>query len=154
MVVVGSMSGIIIGGAGDRAPGMFGGACRRAVPRSSSDVQFDKNSPLGKLQDLGTKLEESNKKMEAAQKSGDTNAQAAAAIESLGTLLGGGKRVDPISIDELKPFVPDTFAGLPRQQQQRREDRDGRRSWCRRRKRPTATAPAKTSGSRSPTRAA
>jgi hypothetical protein len=77
-------------------------------------VQFDKNSPLGKLQDLGNKLEESNKKIEAAQKSGDTNAQAAAAIDALGTLLGGGKRVDPIGIDELKPFVPDTFAGLSR----------------------------------------
>jgi len=50
--------------------------------------------------------------MEAAQKSGDANAQAAAAIETLGTLLGGGKHVDPISIEELKPFVPATFAGL------------------------------------------
>jgi hypothetical protein len=69
---------------------------------------------MGKLQALGQKLEESNKKMEAAQKSGDTNAQIAAATESLGTLLGGGKRVDPISIDQLKPFAPDTFAGLPK----------------------------------------
>jgi hypothetical protein len=59
-------------------------------------------------------MEESNKKMEAAQKSGDQGAQAAAAIESLGTLFGGGKRVDPIAIDQLKPFVPDTFAGLPK----------------------------------------
>jgi hypothetical protein len=57
-------------------------------------------------------MEESTKKMEAAQKSGDANAQAAAAFEGLGTLLGGGKRVDPVSIDQLKPFIPDTFAGL------------------------------------------
>jgi len=35
-------------------------------------------------------------------------------MESLGTLLGGGRRVDPISIDQLKPFVPDMFAGLPK----------------------------------------
>ena len=69
---------------------------------------------MGKLQDLGKKLEESNKKMEAAQKSGDDKAQAAAAIEGLGTLLGGGKRVDPIAIDQLKPFVPENFAGLPK----------------------------------------
>ena len=39
---------------------------------------------------------------------------AAAALEGLGTLLGGGKHVDPIAISELKPFVPSTFAGLPR----------------------------------------
>jgi len=112
MVVVGSVGGMITAGTA-MSTGMFVALSSRSSS-SSRDVQFDKNSPLGKLQDLGAKLEESNKKMEAAQKSGDANAQAAAAIESLGTLLGGGKRVDPISIDELKPFVPDTFAGLPR----------------------------------------
>jgi len=95
--------------------GMIGaGALSGAAARPSSDVQFDKNSPLGKLQELGNKLEESNKKMDAAQKSGDGKAQAAAAFESLGTLLGGGKRVDPVSIDQLKTFVPESFAGLPK----------------------------------------
>ena len=29
-----------------------------------------------------------------------------------GRLFGGGKRVDPIGIDQLKPFVPTTFAGI------------------------------------------
>ena len=52
--------------------------------------------------------------MEAAQKSGDSAAQASAALEGLGTLLGGGKRVEPMGIDQLKPFVPESFAGLPR----------------------------------------
>jgi hypothetical protein len=109
--VVTLASGIVIGGAALGTGMMGGGLSGRS---SSSDVQFDKNSPLGKLQDLGNKLEQSNKKMEAAEKAGDTNAQAAAAIDALGTLLGGGKRVDPIGIDDLKPFVPDTFAGLSR----------------------------------------
>ena len=95
--------------------GMVGaGALSGAATRPSSDVQFDKNSPMGKLQELGQKLEESNKKMEAAQKSGDQKAQAAAAVESLGTLFGGGKRVDPVGIDQLKTFVPASFAGLPK----------------------------------------
>jgi hypothetical protein len=67
---------------------------------------------MGKLQALGAKLEESNKKMEAAQKSGDQKAQATAALEGLGTLFGGGKRVDPVAIDQLKAFVPESFAGL------------------------------------------
>jgi hypothetical protein len=52
--------------------------------------------------------------MESAQKTGDQGAQVSAALEGLGTLLGGGRRVDPIAIDQLKPFVPDTFAGLPK----------------------------------------
>jgi hypothetical protein len=69
---------------------------------------------MGRLEQLGAKLEESNKKMEAAEKKGDSGAQVSAAMEGLGALLGGGKRVDPIAIDQLKPFVPDTFMGLPK----------------------------------------
>ena len=107
-VVVGSI-GAVIAGAGAIGAGALGGTAAR---RSSGEIQFDKNSPMGKLQDLGKKLEESNKKMEAAQKSGDQNATAAAAMESLGTLLGGGKRVDPVAIDQLKVFVPENLAGL------------------------------------------
>jgi hypothetical protein len=103
-----AVGGLIVGGAAVGS-GIMGASLGRS---SSSDVQFSKDSSLGKLQALGDKLEQSNKKIEAAQKSGDANAQAAAAIESLGTLLGGGKRVDPIGIDAIKPFVPETFAGL------------------------------------------
>ena len=109
-VVIGSITSALSFGARGGA-GMFGGLT--GAP-SSSEPTFDKNSPLGKLEEFGKKMEESGKKMEAAQKSGDANATAAAAIETLGTLFGGGKRVDPISIDELKPFVPETLAGLPR----------------------------------------
>jgi hypothetical protein len=69
---------------------------------------------MSKLQQLGKSLEESANKMDAAEKSGDQAAQMAAAMEGLGTLLGGGRRVDPIDVEQLKPFVPETFAGLPR----------------------------------------
>jgi hypothetical protein len=94
--------------AGAPAGGAFG------APPASSTVQYDPNSPMGKLQALGAKMDESSKKMEAAEKRGDQGAQVSAAMEGLGALLGGGKRVDPIPIDQLKPFVPDTFAGLPK----------------------------------------
>src|SRR6185503_5349993 len=60
MVVVGSVGGLITAGTA-MSTGMFGALSSRSSS-SSSDVQFDKNSPLGKLQDLGAKLEESNKK--------------------------------------------------------------------------------------------
>jgi hypothetical protein len=98
--------GAMVVGAGMVGPG--------ALSSSSEDAKFDKDSPMGKLDALGKKLEESNKKMAAAGKSGDPNAQAAAAMEGLGALLGGGKRVDPIGIDQLKPLVPETFGGLPK----------------------------------------
>jgi len=97
MLAAGSLKGFSHLGAGSSAPGQ---------------VQFDKDSPLGRLQAMGEAMKESNKKMEEAQKSGDPNAQAQAAMQGLGALLGGGKRVDPIGIDQLKPFIPETFAGL------------------------------------------
>jgi hypothetical protein len=105
-IVITAVSAMVAGA------GMMGAGALGARAGSGSDVQFDKNSPMGKLQDLGNKLDESAKKMEAAEKSGDGKAQAAAAFEGLGALLGGGKRVDPIGIDQLKTFVPESFAGF------------------------------------------
>jgi hypothetical protein len=80
----------------------------------AATAQVDPNSPLGKLESFGKAMDESAKKMEAAQKSGDPNAQVNAALEGLGTLFGGGRRVDPIDIDQLKTFVPETFGGMPK----------------------------------------
>jgi hypothetical protein len=93
---------------------IFGSAAmyRAGAGASIEEPQFDPDSPLGKLEQLGRSLEKSGEKMEAARKRGDTTAETSAAFESLGTLLGGGKRVEPVSIDQIRPFVPDTFAGL------------------------------------------
>jgi hypothetical protein len=113
-VVIAAIGGTVAGA----GAGMLGARALSGLPQAGvsapAPVQFDKDSPLGKLQDLGKAMADSNKKMEAAQKAGDPNAQAAAALEGLGALLGGGKRVDPIGIDQLKPFLPATFAGLPK----------------------------------------
>jgi Yip1 domain len=109
LIGAGALGGLTSGVGG---VGGLGGVTRGSGP--ASEVQYSKDSALGKLQELGKKMEESNKKMEAAQKRGDQSAAAAAAVEGLGTLLGGGRRVDPIGIDQLKPFVPENFAGLPK----------------------------------------
>jgi len=110
-MVLGGISAMFAGAGMLGAHALGAGVLGGATP-ASSEVQFDKNSPMGKLQTLGNKLDESTKKMEAAQKSGDQKAQAAAAFEGLGAILGGGNRVDPIGIDQLKTFVPPNFAGL------------------------------------------
>lgn len=109
MFVIGVVTAAITG-IGAYSAGRFAGL--GGSPAATAKV--DPNSPLGKLESFGKAMDESAKKMEAAQKSGDPNAQATAALEGLGTLLGAGKRVDPVGIDQLKPFVPDTFAGLPK----------------------------------------
>lgn len=106
--IVAAISAIVIGGAM-----LTSGALSASNSSSSSStVQYDKNSPMGKLQEIAKAAEDSSKKMEAAAKSGDANAQANAAMEGLGALLGGGKRVDPVDIEQLKPLVPDTLAGM------------------------------------------
>jgi len=80
----------------------------------SPSVRFDKDSPVGKLDDFARKMEAQSKKIEEAQKSGDPNKQMEAALGALGTALSGGKAVEPVQVDALKPFVPEKFAGLPR----------------------------------------
>jgi hypothetical protein len=89
----------------------------------SSTITYEKDSAMAKLDALGKKVEEANKKMEAAQKSGDPNKQAEAAMAALGAVLSGGKGVEPVTLDKLTPLVPDKFAGLARTDM--RTDRSG-----------------------------
>lgn len=105
-VVIGVIGGLMVG-AGTPGRGMMG---MGPGPAAS----FDRDSPMGKLDEFGRKMEEANKRMDEAQKSGDPNKQMEAALGALGTALSGGKGVDPVQVDQLKPFVPETFAGLPR----------------------------------------
>ena len=104
-VIMSVITGVIVG-AGSMASGAMSGGS------SGAEVSFAKDSAMGKLAAMGKKMEESGKAMEAAQKGGDEKAQMAAAAAAMGTLFSGGKKIDPLSIEQLKPFVPDTFAGL------------------------------------------
>lgn len=108
-IIIGSVAALI-GGMGMMATGGMAGAMR---DRGSS-LTIDKDSALGKLDAFSKKLEAAGKKAEVAEKKGDQAGQMAAAGEVLGTLLGGGKKVEPVNIEILKAFVPETFAGLPK----------------------------------------
>lgn len=102
----------LVGGSmmGGFAPG---GAIHLGNSRSG-DVTIDTDSALGKLAAIGQKAQEAGKKMEQAQKTGDANAQAQAAGQVMGAILGGGDQVEALAPDMLKPFVPETLAGLKR----------------------------------------
>ncbi len=101
-LVIAAVGGIFVGAGMTGSNALLGSMhSETAAP----EMQLDKNSPLGKLQEMG-------QKMEAAQKSGDVNAQAKASVAMLGTLMGGGKHVDPLSVEQIKSFIPDAFAGL------------------------------------------
>ena len=111
VVIVAIIAGMVIGMVGGliTAPAMMGmGAA------TSRGMTYDRDSPMGKLDDFGKKMEEAGKRMEEAQKSGDAKKQMEAAMGALGTALSGGKGVEPVQVDALKPFVPEKFAGLNR----------------------------------------
>lgn len=79
------------------------------------DVQFDEDSALGKMQQWGKEMEAANKKLEAAQQSGDQAAQEEALKAVFGAALsGGGGQVESLAPDRLKAFVPERLGGLKR----------------------------------------
>lgn len=84
-------------------------------------IHMGRNSPsietsaaMGELAKMGEKMAEAGKKMESAQKSGDTQAQMSAATEALGAALGGDTKVEVVDMAKLKALLPETLAGLKR----------------------------------------
>lgn len=108
---VGAATGI---GAGMLGAGMAGAARGVTAAQSGGGVTVDDNSPLGKLAAIGRQAEAAGKQMDAAQKAGDTNAQADAAKAMVAATLGGGTRVEALAPDRLKAFIPDSIGGLKR----------------------------------------
>jgi Yip1 domain len=94
--------------------GGFGGMNSMSSYSDPGSVTVDRNSAIGALAAMGQRAAEAGKKMDAAQKSGDANAQAAAAGAVLGAVLGGGDQVESLTPDMLKPFLPETLGGIPR----------------------------------------
>ncbi|MGB0127292.1 MAG: hypothetical protein WBP72_06600, partial [Rhodocyclaceae bacterium] len=96
-------------------------------PAIGGGARLDPSSPAGavlgglagkdgedQIEAMTRKMEEASKKMEAAQKSGDTAAAAAAAGETLGALMSGGRKGEPVDFRELKALLPQELAGLRR----------------------------------------
>lgn len=113
MLFVGSIVGTsMLGAAGSGFH--VGSNSSISLDGSGSSVSVDKNSALGALVAMGQNAQKAGQQMEAAQKSGDANAQAQAAGQMLGTVLGGGSQVEALAPDAIKAFVPDTLAGMKR----------------------------------------
>lgn len=108
IIVAAIVLSLVLGMIGGLLGGMGGMGYRGAM---GAAVQSD--ARMAKLDEMGRKMEEASKRMEAAQKSGDPAKQMEAAMGALGTALSGGKSVEPVQLDALKPMLPQTFAGLP-----------------------------------------
>ncbi len=111
-ILVGWTVGIIVGHVA--GPGSMMQGTGDATFEDSGDVRFDANSPLGKLAQLGKRAEEASRKLESAQQSGDSEAQNQAMREMVGAVLGGGAQVESLAPERIKPFVPETLAGIAR----------------------------------------
>lgn len=111
-IVVGAVIGVVVGSVA--GVGSMMGGTTYSSSSGDDDVQFDEDSALGKMQKWGEEMEAANKKLEAAQKSGDRAAQEDAMKAVFGAALGGGQQVESLSPDRLKSFVPEELAGLNR----------------------------------------
>lgn len=109
-IILGFVIGMIAAGATGVSSMMRGNA---PFSVSDNDVTFDKDSSLGKLEQWSKSVEQASKQMEAAQKSGDQQAQADAMKAMMGAAFGGGQ-VESLAPDRLKGFLPDSLAGLSR----------------------------------------
>jgi hypothetical protein len=108
MVVFGTVVGVVgtMGmGAGRLASGFGGGGL---ASNSGSPVVSER------INQMSAQIEAANQQMQAAQKSGDSQAQVAAAANVLAAVTSGGQQVDPVDQNLLKGMLPDTVAGLPR----------------------------------------
>ena len=93
---------------------MRGPTFSSSSPSSDSDVKFDEDSSLGKMEKWSKEVEAASKKLEEAQKSGDQAAQQEALKTMMGAAFSGGQQVESLAPDRLKAFVPDELGGLSR----------------------------------------
>src|SRR5690606_29891817 len=94
-IILGWIIALVVGGIAGTGAALSGAS---TIGSSSSDnVSIDSDSPLGKLAALGASMEAAGKQMEAAQKSGDTEAQGEAVGKMMGAMFGGGAQVEALA---------------------------------------------------------
>jgi hypothetical protein len=116
-IVVGWILAIVVGAIAGLGLGFGHGITGFSPPaytRHSGD--FAAGSTGAALQAWSQKMADATKQMDAAQKSGDSSAQANAVGQMIGAAVGSGGKVEALPPDRMKPFVPDTIAGLKRTQ--------------------------------------
>jgi hypothetical protein len=85
------------------------------VTGSNGDsVTINSDSALGKLAAMGQRAERASKELEAAQKSGDSQAQSAAMGKMMGAVAGANGNVEALAPDQIKAFLPDSLGSLKR----------------------------------------
>jgi hypothetical protein len=113
--VIGLVVGAVqrIGGFSPFGTAGFPGA---AAPGYHQPGSFEQGSAGAALQNWANSVDKASKQVDAAAKTGDSNAQANAVGAMLGAALGSGGKVESLAPDRIKPFIPDSLDGLSRTQ--------------------------------------
>ncbi|MGA2860268.1 MAG: Yip1 family protein [Steroidobacteraceae bacterium] len=116
-IIIGWVLALIVGSVAGLGLGIGRGLTGFSAPgysRPSGD--FAPGTTGAALQAWTKKMADASKQVEAAQKSGDPNAQANAVGQMIGAAVGSGGKVESLAPDQLKPFLPDAMEGLKRTQ--------------------------------------
>lgn len=112
-IVLGWIVGLIVAGVAGTGAMMAGGMQGVDLGNRGGQVSVDEDSSLGQLAAWSKKMEAAGQQMEAAQKSGDADAQGKALGAVMGAAMGSGE-VEALAPDMLKPFLPESLAGFNR----------------------------------------
>lgn len=119
-IVIGAVSSLFMRAGGFGFGGVGAAAIAGAETSSMGDVTIkgpDGSAVTldgGGLSDMAKRMEEAGKRMEAAQKSGDSAAAGKAMGEILGAVTGNSGNTTPIASDALKAMLPEALGDLPR----------------------------------------
>lgn len=96
--------------------GTLGGAAvtGASLENRDSEVTVENNSALGQLAAIGERADRASRQLDAAQKSGDSNATSAAMGSMLGAMSGSGGPIEALAPEQIKTFLPDTLGDLQR----------------------------------------
>ena len=114
VVVCAVVLSMIFGALSGAVSGFGHGMAGRPQMGAATTTESTGNPALDQLQKMGAQMEAANKKMEAAQQSGNPKAQMAAAGEVMAALVTGGEQVQPVDHTLLKNMLPGDVAGLKR----------------------------------------
>jgi hypothetical protein len=122
-IIVGIVLNLVIGSVGGYGRGLNRNLSSMMQPQygnsaggvtNGANGGFATGSAGAALQNWAKHVDDASKQVDAAQKSGDPNAQASAVGAMLGAALGSGGKVESLPTDRIKPFLPTTLNGLQR----------------------------------------
>jgi Yip1 domain len=116
-IIVGWVLALIVGSVAGLGMGFGRGISGYSSPGyTHHGGDFAAGTTGAALQAWTQKMADASKQVDAAQKSGDPNAQASAVGQMIGAAVGSGGKVESLAPDQIKPFLPDTLQGLKRTQ--------------------------------------